>query len=70
MRVEITVEECRWLADLAGKAKTEAAEILAEIPSRLFELRHDNMADLESKLNVAIAKQIQRGNRNLGGGSR
>jgi len=49
MRVELTTEECRWLADLAGKAKIEAAQAHEEMPHRLFALRRDNMADLENK---------------------
>ena len=60
MRVELTKQECKWLADLACKAKTEAQQCNEEAPNRLFLIRRDNMADLENKLNAAIQKQIQK----------
>ena len=59
MRIELTKQECKWLADLANKAKIEAVHCHDEFPNSIFELRRDNMADLESKLNAAIQKQIQ-----------
>jgi len=66
MRVELNKQECRWLADLVNKTKNEAARCNEESPHAIFELRRDNMADLESKLNSAIQKQIhkERGGRN------
>ena len=64
MRIELTKQECRWLADLANKAKIEATHAHEETPHPLFELRRDNMADLESKLNAAIQKQIQKERKN------
>jgi hypothetical protein len=60
MRVELTKQEYRWLADLARKAKMEAAHNNEETPHPLFELRRENMADLEAKINEAIARQMQR----------
>ena len=60
MRVELTRQECKWLADLANKAKIEAIHCNEEMPNRIFELRRDNMADLENKLNTAVQKQIQK----------
>lgn len=60
MRIELTKQECKWLADLANKAKTEANQANQETPHPLFELRRDNMADLETKINAAIQRQIQR----------
>ena len=60
MRVELTKQECRWLADLANKSKTEADFANKESPNAILELRRDNMADLENKLNTAIQKQIQK----------
>jgi len=60
MRIELTKQECRWLADLANKAKTEADHNNKETPHPLLELRWDNMAHLENKLNAAIQRQIQR----------
>ena len=63
MRVELNKQECRWLADLANKAKIEAIQANEETPHPLFDLRRDNMADLENKLNTAIQKQIQREDR-------
>ena len=60
MRLELTKQECRWLADLATKAKIESALTFRECPNRIFELRRDNMADLEMKLNAAIERQTQR----------
>ena len=63
MRVELTKQEYRWLADLANKAKTEADLANRETPHPFLELRRDNMADLEAKINEAIQRQIQRDGR-------
>ncbi len=60
MRIELTTVECRWLVDLANKAKIEAAQNFEESRHPILELRRDNMADLESKLNTAITKHRQR----------
>jgi hypothetical protein len=60
MRLQLTKTECRWLADLANKAKTEANTLCQESWHSLAELRRDNMADLEAKLNDAIQREIQR----------
>jgi hypothetical protein len=60
MRVLLNKQECRWLADLAAKARIEASLANEEAPSRIFELRRDNMADLENRLNGAVQKEIQR----------
>ena len=60
MRIQLTKTECRWLADLASKAKVEAIHDNEEMPNRIFELRRDNMADLEHKLNMAIQKEIRK----------
>ena len=60
MRVELNKQECRWLADLAKKAKEQADTAYKESPNRLFLLRRDNMADLETKLNTAIQKEIKK----------
>lgn len=60
MRLQLTKQECRWLADLANKAKIEAIHANEEMPNRILELRRDNMADLENKLNTAILKEIQK----------
>jgi hypothetical protein len=67
MRIGITKEECRWLVGLVEKAKLEAAEAHEQTPHGLLELRRDNMADLERKLNAAIQGQIQKEQRNRGG---
>jgi len=61
MRLELTTQECRWLVDLANKAKIEAIQSNEKTPHPLFELRRDNMADLEDKLNASIQRHIQRG---------
>jgi hypothetical protein len=58
--LELTKQECKWLADLANKEKVEAGHNNHETPHPLFELRRDNMADLEAKINAAIARQTQR----------
>jgi hypothetical protein len=63
MRLELTKTECRWLADLANKARIEADQLHAGTPHPLLELRRDNMADLENKLNTAIQKDIQKNRR-------
>jgi len=60
MRIELTKTEFKWLADLANKAKCEAIHANEETPHPLFELRRDNMADLETKINSAIQKQNQK----------
>ena len=64
MRLELTKQECKWLADLANKAKIETAQANDATPHPLLELRRDNMASLEAKINAAIQRQIQRGERN------
>jgi len=61
MRIELSKQECIWLADLAKKAKEQANTANQETPCRLFLLRRDNMADLENKLNAAVQKEIQKG---------
>ncbi len=60
MRIELSKQEVRWLADLAGKAKVEAAQCNDQQPHHILQLRRDNMADLENKLNTAIQKTVQR----------
>jgi hypothetical protein len=56
MRIELTGQECRWLADLACKAKIKAALANKETPHPILNLRRENMADLECTLNTAIAR--------------
>jgi hypothetical protein len=63
MRIELTVTECKWLAALVKRDKLDNIQYNKEMPSRAFELRRDNMADLENKLNTAIEKQIQKDRR-------
>jgi len=60
MRIQLTKQECIWLADLANKAKVQADMAHQETPSRIFLLRRDNMADLEAKLKAAVQKEIQK----------
>lgn len=60
MKIQLTKQECLWLADLAKKEKERAATTNQEMPSQIFELRRDNMADLESKLNTADQKEIHK----------
>jgi hypothetical protein len=60
MRVELTKQEYKWLADLANKAKIEADLANKETPHPLLELRRDNMADLEGKINAGIQRQLNR----------
>lgn len=60
MRIQLTKQECLWLADLVKKEKERVATANQKMPSRIFELRRDNMADLESKLNMAVQKEIQK----------
>ena len=60
MKVELTKQEYKWLADLANKAKIEAFHANKETPHPIFELRRDNMAALETKINTAIQRQINR----------
>jgi len=65
MRVDLTRQEYKWLADLTNKAKTEAADANEKTPHPLFELRRDNMASLEAKINAGIDRQIQREGRRV-----
>jgi len=60
MRIQLTKQECRWLADLTCKARVEAALAHKETPHPILELRRDNMADLENTLNAAILRETQR----------
>jgi hypothetical protein len=60
MRIEMTKQECRWLADLAKKARSEAENAHKESPHPLLALRAGNMAALEGKLDTAIQRHIQR----------
>ena len=70
MRIEITKEECRWLLGLVEKARLEVEEAHEQTPHGLLELRRDNMADLECKLNTALERRIQREKRNRDSGAR
>ncbi len=63
MRLELTTVECRWLSDLANKAKIKAAQNFEESRHPILELRRDNMADLENKLNTAIQKHVKKAGR-------
>ena len=60
MRIQLTKQECRWLADLVNKTKIEADLANKETPHPLLELRRDNVADLETKLNEAIKREIKK----------
>ena len=63
MRLEQTIQQCKWRADRASKEKTVAIRSNEETPHPLLELRRDNMADLEAKINAAIQRHTQRGSR-------
>jgi hypothetical protein len=65
MKIELTKQECKWLVDLVKKAKAEADNANNETPHPLYELRRDNMADLETKINAAIQKQIAKEGRSV-----
>ena len=60
IKIDLTKQEYRWLADLANKAKVEADLANKETPHPLLELCRDNMADLEAKINAGIQRQIDR----------
>ena len=64
MRIELTMTECKWLADLAHKAMLVATQENFDTPHPLIELRRDNMAHLESKLNSAMQKNMMKERRN------
>ena len=66
MRIELTRQECIWLADLVSKSKDEACRAHEETPHALLLLRRDNMAALETRLNAAIQKEIKKNERNFG----
>ena len=58
MRIpKLTTQECVWLADLVSKEKTQAFRTNKATPHPLLELRRDNMASLEAKLNAAIQRE-------------
>ena len=63
MKIDLTKQEYKWLADLANKAKIEADQNNTATPHPLWELRHDNMASLEAKINAGIKLQIKREDR-------
>jgi len=63
MRVQLTKQECIWLAELAQKDQEQAASLHESCPNRLFLLRRDNMADLEGKLNAAVQRELERDGR-------
>jgi len=63
MRVQLTKQECIWLAELAKKEKEQVATLNESCPNRLFLLRRDNMADLEGKLNAAVQRELERDGR-------
>jgi len=65
MRIELTKQECLWLAALAKTEKENADALNEANPHRLFELRRDNMADLEKKLDAAVQRQIERGKKSV-----
>ena len=63
MRMELTKQECKWLADLANKAKIKAVNDNDKTPHPLLELRRDNMASLEAKINAAVQREVQKESR-------
>ena len=63
MRVDLKDGEMNWLIDLVNKAKIEAIQANNDSPHPLYELRRDNMADLEKKLKSVVQKQIQKDRR-------
>jgi hypothetical protein len=60
MRLELTGQEANWLADLCNKEKNANDLANKETPHPLLELRRDNMAALENKLNAAIKREHQK----------
>ncbi|MDR0324783.1 MAG: hypothetical protein LBI19_01640 [Oscillospiraceae bacterium] len=65
MKVELTKQEYIWLADLVKKDKETYAAENEKTPHPLLELRRDNMASLEAKINAGVQRQIQRDGRNV-----
>jgi len=65
LRVELTKQECLWLATLAKTAKEEADSLFEANPHGLFALRRDNMADLEKKLNAAVQREIEKDSKDM-----
>ena len=65
MRLMLTKQECKWLADLVNKAKIKAVSDNDKTPHPLLELRRDNMATLETKINAAIQREIKKESRNV-----
>jgi len=58
---KLTKQECKWLADLVSRAKEVATRENEATPHPLLELRRDNMASLEAKLNAAVERENQKG---------
>jgi|GEM_PF-1629086 len=63
MKLNLTKQECSWLAALAKKEKNEYDQYNKERPCGVFELRRDNMAALENKINAALQREIKRESR-------
>ena len=61
MRLDLTITEWKWIADLVQKDRIESDLMNQTNPHPLFELRRDNMADLENKINNAIQRYIDKG---------
>jgi len=62
MRIDITKQEARWLADLVKRDKLENTKLNETTPHPLYELRRDNMESLEYKLESAIQRQMNKEN--------
>jgi hypothetical protein len=60
MKIDLNLQECRWLIDLASKEKNAARMGFIETGHPLLELRRDNMSDLHSKLEAVVQKELRK----------
>jgi hypothetical protein len=60
MRLDLSKQECRWIADLVRMDKEESGRLHKATPHPLLELRRDSMESLEYKIESAIHRQIKR----------
>jgi hypothetical protein len=58
MLLELSRQECRWLADLVKKDKLENAQHSLDTPHYSYMLRQNYMQELEDKLEQAFQSQL------------
>jgi len=59
MQIQLTKQECRWLAALVREDRLKNMRLNRKIPNTILKHRMENMAILENKLNSAIHNQVK-----------